>query len=109
MMKEIVRHVIANISEDTTAVCQHSRMPVIKEHSVRQLPERECEDDKQGWWHHKAIFIHGKVVMDAVQKEMQSDTNPIVRKESGKMLDTNKSPGKKMGNHTCQCGTGTDA
>lgn len=40
MMEEIVRHVITNIPEDTTAVCQHSGMPVPKDYSVRKLPER---------------------------------------------------------------------
>lgn len=84
-------HVIANIPEDTTAVCQHSGMPVPKDYSVRKLPERNCEDDKQGRWHHKSIFIHGKVMMDSVQKEVQSDTNSIVRKEPGKMLDIEQS------------------
>ena len=90
-MEEIVRHVIANIPEDTTAVCQHSGMPVEEDYSVRKFPERECEDDKQGWWHHKSIFIHGKVVMDSVQKEVQGDTNSVVRKESAKMLDIKQS------------------
>ena len=89
-------HVIANISEDTTAVCQHSGMPVEKDYRVRELPEWECEDDKQGRRHHKSIFIHGEVVMDSVQKEVQSDTNSIVRKESAKMLDSKQKIWRKL-------------
>ena len=35
MMKEIVRHVVAHVSKDSPGVDRHSRIPVVKEESMR--------------------------------------------------------------------------
>lgn len=84
MVKEIVRHVIANISEDTATVYKRSGKPVVEEDGMRQFPEGHSKDDEQGRGHHKSILVHRQVVVYSMQKEMQSDTNTVVRKKTGK-------------------------
>ena len=39
VMQEVMRHVIANVSEDATAIHSYSGIPVVEEHSVSQLPK----------------------------------------------------------------------
>ena len=109
MVKKVVCHVVADISEDTTAVRQHTGIPVVVEDRMRQLPERSSKKNKQSRWHHKSILIHGQVVMDAVQEEMQDDANSIVRKKPSEILEYSISTQDSVGSHTNQCGTETDA
>lgn len=84
MVKEIVRHVIANISEDTATVYKRGSKPVVEEDRMRQFPERHSKNDEQCRGHHKSILVHRQVVVDSMQKEMQSDTDTVVRKKTGK-------------------------
>jgi len=46
VVEEIVRHVVANVSENTTAVRQHGGVPVIEDHSVCEFPEWRGEKNK---------------------------------------------------------------
>lgn len=44
MVKEVVRHVVANVTEYSTAVNHGGSIPVIREDGVGELIERRCED-----------------------------------------------------------------
>lgn len=79
-MKEVVRQVVTDIAEDTTTVNGGCNAPVPIEDGVRQLPKWSCENNKESWWHNKPILVHGQIVMDAVEQEMRSNADPIIRK-----------------------------
>jgi len=81
-MNKVVSHVVANISKYASTENCSCRIPIVKEYSVGQLPKRYGKDYKQGWRQDEAIFVHRKVVVNTVKREMQSDSNPIVRKIS---------------------------
>ena len=58
VMEEVMRHVIANVSEDATAVHSSCRVPVIEENGVGQLPEWSCENDEECGRHDQAKSVH---------------------------------------------------
>ena len=70
MVQEVMRQVVADISEDATTENSGRGAPVVEENGVRQLPEGSRKCHEQRWGHHKPQLIHGKIVMDAVQEEM---------------------------------------
>jgi hypothetical protein len=78
MVEEIVRHVVAGIAKDATTVRSRSRVPVPEDDSMRKLPKGCSEQDKQRRRHDKSVLIHGKVVVDTVEEEMQRDANTVV-------------------------------
>lgn len=80
VVEEVVRQVVAHIAEDAAAVNGGADVPVQPEDGMGQFPEGCSEDDEQCWRHHQAILVHGQVVMDAVEGEMQRDTDSVVRK-----------------------------
>jgi hypothetical protein len=43
-----------------------------------QFPERSCKDDEEGWWHDQSKFVHGKIMVDAMQQKVQRKSDPIV-------------------------------
>lgn len=90
-------HVITDISKDTTTVRQHTGIPVVVEDRMRQLPKWSSKNDEQGRGHHKSIFVHGQVVMDAMQEEVQGDTNSVVREKS---IDMEQEPMHDIFNQT---------
>ena len=44
-----------------------------------EMPEWCRKDNEQGGWHDETIFIHGQVVVDAVEQEMQGYTHSVIR------------------------------
>ena len=58
MMEEIMGQVIAYVTEYTATEYHQGSVPIIEEDSMRQLPKRCGEDNKQRWWHHKSVFVH---------------------------------------------------
>lgn len=78
--------VIADIAKDTAAVNQQRRMPVVKENSMGQLPERRCQHDEQSRGHHEPIPVHRQIMVNAVEKEVEAESNPIVRETTGSLL-----------------------
>lgn len=71
-------HIIADITENSSTKYGCRCIPIVEEHSMRQLPEWRRKYNEQCWWHDKAIAIHGKVVVNAMEEEVQRDTNAIV-------------------------------
>ena len=58
MMQKVMRQIVADVSEDTTTIRRHSRVPIVEEYCMSQFPEGRCEDDEEGWWHDQAVAIH---------------------------------------------------
>lgn len=79
-MQEVVRQIVANVAENTSAVDSRGSVPTVRKYPVRELVERRGENNEQGRRHDQAVLVHGQVVMDAVEKEVCSDTNTVVRK-----------------------------
>jgi hypothetical protein len=78
VVKEVVRHVVAGVSKDTTAVSSRSRVPVPADDSVCELPERRSQDNKKCRRHDQPVLVHGKIVVNAVEKEMESEADAII-------------------------------
>ena len=100
--------VIADVAKDTAAVYQQRRMPVVKENSMSQLPERRRQHDEQSRGHHKSIPVHRQVMVNAVKKEVEAKSNTIVREPTGSLLDAT-GRWDKAGKHTRRYGTKTGA
>lgn len=71
-------HVIASVSKYAAAVSSSCRIPIPEDDGVCEFPERCGKRDKKCRRHDKPILVHGKVVVDAVEEEMQGDTDTIV-------------------------------
>lgn len=80
MVEEIVGQIIADVSEDTAAEHLHGRIPVVEENRLRQLPVGSCQYHKQCRWHDKTILVHGEVVVDAVEQEVECQAGWVIRK-----------------------------
>lgn len=80
VVQEVVRHIVANVSENATTVDRGRGIPIIEEYGMGELPERCSEHNEERRRHDQSVFVHRKVVVDTVEKEMQCDSYPIVRK-----------------------------
>lgn len=80
VMKEVMRQVVANVSENATAVDSSCDIPVVGEDGVCKLPERCSQGYKQGWGHDQTVLVHGQVVMNTVQQKVSGDADSVVRK-----------------------------
>ena len=78
VMEEVVRHVVARVTEEAAAEYRRRHVPVPEEEGVRQFPEWDGKSDEEGGWHDEAILIHGQVMMDTVEQEMRRDADPVV-------------------------------
>lgn len=72
VMQKVMGEVVADVAKDSTTVHCCCNVPIEPEQGVCQLPERCCQCEEEGWWHHQAEFIHWEVVVDAVEEEVQS-------------------------------------
>jgi hypothetical protein len=82
MVKEVVGKVVADVAKNSPTKHGGSDVPVIREECVCKLPEWECENDEQSGWHHESIFVHRKIVMNSMEKEMSSESNTVIWKVS---------------------------
>jgi hypothetical protein len=78
VVEEVVRHVVASVAKNATAVRSRGRIPVPEDDGVREFPEGCGKHDEQRGWHDKPVLIHGEVMVDAVEEKMQGDTNAVV-------------------------------
>lgn len=77
-MEEVVGQVITDVAEDAAAENGSCGIPVVEEYRMRQLPERGRKDQEESRRHHKTVLVHGQVVMDAMEQEMERDADPVV-------------------------------
>jgi hypothetical protein len=77
-----VSHVVASVSKYAAAIRRRRRIPIPKYDSVCKLPEGSGKRDEECRWHDKSVFVHGEVVMNAMEEEMQGDSHAVVRQMS---------------------------
>jgi len=80
VVEEIMRHVVADVAENTTTVHSRGSVPIIEEDGVGEVPEWRSENHEQRRRHDQAQSVHGKVMVDTVEQEVQRDSHTIVRK-----------------------------
>jgi hypothetical protein len=77
-MEEIMGHVVADVPEYSSTIHRCSRIPIIKEDSMCQLPEWGCKDEEQRRGHHESILVHRKVVMDAMKEKVCCKADAVI-------------------------------
>ena len=70
MVQEVVGHVVEGVPEDTTSVSSCRSIPIVEKNGVRKLPEWCCKRGEQRGRHDQSILVHGKIVVDAVEKKV---------------------------------------
>ena len=58
VVQEVVRQVVANITENATAVASNGTMPAPEDETVSKLPEGRSEGDEEGRGHDKTVLVH---------------------------------------------------
>lgn len=82
VVQEVVGHIVANVSENASAVHHHCRIPIVEEDGVRKLVKWSSKDKEQSGRHDQSIFVHWQIVVDSVKEEMERDSDPVIRKIS---------------------------
>lgn len=111
VVEEIVSQIITDVAEDTTTEHLDSCKPVVEEDGMGQFPERSCQNHKQCRGHDKSIAVHGQVVVNSVEEEVQAQTNSVVRKPARReeISDCCKNGIRGSKIHTRRHGTGSGA
>ena len=78
VVQEVMRQVIADVAEDTTAENGRRSIPVVEEDRVCELPEWCGESNEEGRWHDEAIAVHREVVVDTMKKEVSCYADAVV-------------------------------
>lgn len=71
-------HVVAGVAKDTTTVGSQSGIPVPEDDRVCELPERCRQDSEECRWHDEPVSVHGKVVVNAVEQEVEGDRDAVI-------------------------------
>jgi hypothetical protein len=79
MMQKVVRQVVADVAEETPTEYRSGSVPVVEEKCMCQVPKGIRKYGKHGWRHDESVLVHWQIVMDAVKKEMERDSDPVVR------------------------------
>ena len=83
VVQEVVSHVIEHVSEDATAIPDKRGVPVVEENEMGELPERCRENREKRRGHDEAVFVHWKVVVNAMKEEVQCNTHAVVGEVAG--------------------------
>lgn len=75
--------VIADVAKHAATKDGKSGIPIVEKDAMRQFPERSGQNNKQSRGHDEPILIHGDVMVDSVQQEMEGDPNAIVGQVPG--------------------------
>lgn len=79
MVQEVVGQIVADITQDSTAVNGGGSIPIPKDDGVRKLPPGGCEDGEECGGHDEAEAVHGEIVVDAVEEEVRGDHEAVIR------------------------------
>ena len=71
--------VIADVAKDASTKYSYCCIPIVEKHCVGELVKGCCKGDEKSGWHNKAVLVHWKVVVDAVEEEVGCDSNAIIR------------------------------
>lgn len=78
MVKEVVSKIVADVAEDATTVDSSSGMPAVGKDSMGKIPEGGCKHHEESGRHDQSILIHGQVMVNTMEQEVQSDANTVV-------------------------------
>ena len=74
-----MRHVIACVAKYTSTVGSQRRVPVPPNNGVCELPEWGCQGYKERRRHYKSVLVHWKIVVDAVEEEVEGQGDTVIR------------------------------
>lgn len=77
VVQDVVCHIVHDVAQSSTGKRRAS--DVVRKNGENQSVEGVSQHDKQGWRHHQSVFVHGQVVVHAVQKKVDGEENPVVR------------------------------
>lgn len=72
-------HVIACVSKNASAVSSQGRVPVPRNYGVCEFPKGRGQHHEERRGHDKPVLVHGEVVMDAVEEEVEGEGNAVIR------------------------------
>ena len=58
--------IVAYVAEYASAEHGDCCVPIVEEDCMCKFIKRCCENEEEGWRHDEAVFVHWKIVMDAV-------------------------------------------
>lgn len=85
VMKKVVGQVVAYVSEDTAREDRRCNVPIPVEDCVCKLPKWCRQREEHRWWHDESEPVHRKIVMNAMKKKVECESNAVIRKELVKM------------------------
>lgn len=77
VVQDVVCHIVHDVAQSSTGKRRAS--DVVRKNGENQSVEGVSQHDKQGWRHHQSVFVHGQVVVHAVQKKVDGEEDPVVR------------------------------
>ena len=84
VVQEVMSQVIADIAKNGAAVDRGCNAPIPVKDKMRELPERRRKNGKESRRHHESVLVHGEVVMNSVEREVEGDADAVVREPPGK-------------------------
>jgi hypothetical protein len=83
VVQEVMGHVVAGVAKYAATVRSRGRIPVPEDECVCELPEGRGEQGEERRRHDKPVLVHGKIVMDAVEEEVEGDSDAVIREMTG--------------------------
>lgn len=83
VVQEVMRQVVADVAEDAAAEDAGCDVPVVEKDGVGELPEGCGKDEEESRRHNEPVAVHGKVVMDTVEEEVERKADTVVGEVSG--------------------------
>lgn len=79
VVKEVMGHIVKDISKDTSAEDSNGHKPVPVENRMCQMPERGGQHDEEGRRHDKTVLVHGQVMMNTMEEEVHGNADSVIR------------------------------
>jgi hypothetical protein len=79
MVQKVMGEIVANIAKYAATEDGCCGVPIVEEDCVCEFPEGCCESNEECRWHNESIFVHWKVMMNAMEKEMECEAYTVVR------------------------------
>lgn len=70
--------IVADVAEDAAAEHHDCHIPVVEEDSMRELIEWCCKDDEKRGRHDKSVAVHGEIMVDAMEEEVEGQEDRTV-------------------------------
>lgn len=80
MVEEVVRDLVADIAKAHSTEYGNCRKPIPVKYKMHELVHRGRECGEYCGWRYSPKFIRWEVVVVAMEKKVQGDTNAVIRK-----------------------------